>query len=134
MAGPYVAFTLNTLPCLPRFFFFQAEDGIRDLYVTGVQTCALPISRHDRPRRTGTGDIARLLGRGSASRSRGLRGSGADTRRRGRGVLSRAPDRRRAEARQTPRLLLDLPEHTRPRLHPRQLDRTTSQPRRPDTR
>src|SRR5215469_2589761 len=25
-------------------FFFQAEDGIRDLYVTGVQTCALPIS------------------------------------------------------------------------------------------
>src|SRR2546430_5664841 len=27
-----------------RFFFFQAEDGIRDLTVTGVQTCALPIS------------------------------------------------------------------------------------------
>src|SRR5690349_22642457 len=27
------------------FFFFQAEDGIRDLYVTGVQTCALPIWR-----------------------------------------------------------------------------------------
>src|SRR5688572_31807251 len=25
------------------FFFFQAEDGIRDLTVTGVQTCALPI-------------------------------------------------------------------------------------------
>src|SRR6201989_588302 len=25
--------------------FFQAEDGIRDLYVTGVQTCALPISK-----------------------------------------------------------------------------------------
>src|SRR6266478_10253158 len=25
-------------------FFFQAEDGIRDLTVTGVQTCALPIS------------------------------------------------------------------------------------------
>src|SRR5690349_22183651 len=30
-------------PCV--FFFFQAEDGIRDLYVTGVKTCALPISR-----------------------------------------------------------------------------------------
>src|SRR5260370_22257669 len=30
------------------FFFFQAEDGIRDSSVTGVQTCALPISR---PRR-----------------------------------------------------------------------------------
>src|SRR2546430_6839498 len=26
-----------------NFFFFQAEDGIRDLTVTGVQTCALPI-------------------------------------------------------------------------------------------
>src|SRR5699024_12203729 len=26
------------------FFFFQAEDGIRDRNVTGVQTCALPIS------------------------------------------------------------------------------------------
>src|SRR5947209_9509661 len=29
---------------LCRFFFFQAEDGIRDIGVTGVQTCALPIS------------------------------------------------------------------------------------------
>src|SRR2546422_1638091 len=28
------------------FFFFQAEDGIRDVAVTGVQTCALPISGH----------------------------------------------------------------------------------------
>src|SRR5439155_12896113 len=28
------------------FFFFQAEDGIRDGHVTGVQTCALPISEH----------------------------------------------------------------------------------------
>src|SRR5206468_5730659 len=28
------------------FFFFQAEDGIRDLIVTGVQTCALPIYEH----------------------------------------------------------------------------------------
>src|SRR3989440_7956363 len=37
------------------FFFFQAEDGIRDLIVTGVQTCALPISHlrldRERPRR-----------------------------------------------------------------------------------
>src|SRR5688572_32495732 len=30
------------------FFFFQAEDGIRDLTVTGVQTCALPIWRVQR--------------------------------------------------------------------------------------
>src|SRR5690625_5421267 len=31
----------SILPC--AFFFFQAEDGIRDCHVTGVQTCALPI-------------------------------------------------------------------------------------------
>src|SRR5205807_4785781 len=30
-------------------FFFQAEDGIRDYKVTGVQTCALPISAATRP-------------------------------------------------------------------------------------
>src|SRR5207237_5967125 len=30
------------------FFFFQAEDGIRDSSVTGVQTCALPISKRSR--------------------------------------------------------------------------------------
>src|SRR2546426_8317232 len=32
------------LLCCFFFFFFQAEDGIRDYKVTGVQTCALPIS------------------------------------------------------------------------------------------
>src|SRR5687768_17776666 len=34
------------------FFFFQAEDGIRDVAVTGVQTCALPISEiaHIKPK------------------------------------------------------------------------------------
>src|SRR6266542_4540598 len=31
------------------FFFFQAEDGIRDATVTGVQTCALPIFRLGEP-------------------------------------------------------------------------------------
>src|SRR5207253_5527121 len=31
------------------FFFFQAEDGIRDGHVTGVQTCALPISPMPQP-------------------------------------------------------------------------------------
>src|SRR2546429_872997 len=35
----------NESICLHMFFFFQAEDGIRDVAVTGVQTCALPISR-----------------------------------------------------------------------------------------
>src|SRR5690606_40559922 len=34
----------NALLLFP--FFFQAEDGIRDFHVTGVQTCALPISPH----------------------------------------------------------------------------------------
>src|SRR6266403_4796314 len=38
-------------PVSPRRFFFPAEDGIRALYVTGVQTCALPISQE-------TADIA----------------------------------------------------------------------------
>src|SRR2546421_6019330 len=33
---------------LSYFFFFQAEDGIRDLIVTGVQTCALPILAQSR--------------------------------------------------------------------------------------
>src|SRR5437870_13354557 len=33
-------------------FFFQAEDGIRDGHVTGVQTCALPISNFSEPAQT----------------------------------------------------------------------------------
>src|SRR5258707_8745405 len=48
------------------FFFFQAEDGIRDIGVTGVQTCALPISLLPRRR------AARPPGR-SAAPSVGLR-------------------------------------------------------------
>src|SRR5688572_33445016 len=58
------------------FFFFQAEDGIRDLTVTGVQTCALPISPRPRlparrsqqqllERLTDGGDRFRLGGRGA---------------------------------------------------------------------
>src|SRR5262249_59845864 len=35
-------------------FFFQAEDGIRDWSVTGVQTCALPIWEKARPEGTGS--------------------------------------------------------------------------------
>src|SRR5205807_4972134 len=37
-------------PGLCALVFFQAEDGIRDYKVTGVQTCALPISTRLRPR------------------------------------------------------------------------------------
>src|SRR2546427_6216255 len=45
------------------FFFFQAEDGIRDLTVTGVQTCALPISSIGLwPAGQGAGDQRRLGG------------------------------------------------------------------------
>src|SRR5687767_15259003 len=49
---------------LNNYFFFQAEDGIRDKLVTGVQTCALPIFE--------AGDIAgeqrHLKSRGDAAR------------------------------------------------------------------
>src|SRR5438445_3859138 len=47
------------------FFFFQAEDGIRDIGVTGVQTCALPIwpRAHDRDP---TGRRVALVGAGPA--------------------------------------------------------------------
>src|SRR3712207_7246370 len=45
------------------FFFFQAEDGIRDIGVTGVQTCALPICR--RP-----ADYSPRDGEGAAGRGR----------------------------------------------------------------
>src|SRR5437868_10150987 len=48
------------------FFFFQAEDGIRDRNVTGVQTCALPILK-SRGRGRGGGRVApgrRLQARG----------------------------------------------------------------------
>src|SRR5437762_11423894 len=62
------------------FFFFQAEDGIRDTSVTGVQTCALPIfqrGKHGEDRRL------RLGWRGGARRGR----SGRDL---GHAVLCRA--------------------------------------------
>src|SRR5256886_4070871 len=43
-------------------FFFQAEDGIRDLTVTGVQTCALPISALAGPLgSSAVGDSARVF-------------------------------------------------------------------------
>src|SRR2546426_11418834 len=45
---------LSSMLCLLVFFFFQAEDGIRDYKVTGVQTCALPISYGFRPKRSAT--------------------------------------------------------------------------------
>src|SRR3989442_9852603 len=46
--------SVSSITCL---FFFQAEDGIRDADVTGVQTCALPIS--GRPARPRDGQLLR---------------------------------------------------------------------------
>src|SRR5256885_8338853 len=45
---------------LYRVFFFQAEDGIRDYKVTGVQTCALPILLNARALRHLKDELARL--------------------------------------------------------------------------
>src|SRR6266581_6014132 len=52
------------------FFFFQAEDGIRDGRVTGVQTCALPISGCPSPARPAVRSRAPPAARGHAARSR----------------------------------------------------------------
>src|SRR5256885_11401140 len=52
MLPAFLSLATSTVSCL---FFFQAEDGIRDYKVTGVQTCALPISPGcARSRRLGT--------------------------------------------------------------------------------
>src|SRR5215475_2038120 len=47
------------------FFFFQAEDGIRDFHVTGVQTCALPIWLRERLSRARGCDTPRVVARPS---------------------------------------------------------------------
>src|SRR4030066_592022 len=66
------------------FFFFQAEDGIRDSSVTGVQTCALPICRtgscaRRRRRRDGPARArARARARGGNGRGAG-RGKGENS-------------------------------------------------------
>src|SRR3989449_1107118 len=64
---------------LPLFFFFQAEDGIRDVAVTGVQTCALPISlpvpvrARGRPRASHGGPAGSPLARVHPERARRAR-------------------------------------------------------------
>src|SRR5256886_9397889 len=61
----------HRLPVL-LFFFFQAEDGIRDLTVTGVQTCALPISHSPRlPRTVARGERAAAPDGSSSDRRSG---------------------------------------------------------------
>src|SRR3712207_7165011 len=63
------------------FFFFQAEDGIRDIGVTGVQTCALPICQGE--------DLDRLF---ELSAPVVIRAAGAAPHRRGHDVLLTARD------------------------------------------
>src|SRR5690349_24126054 len=74
-----LVYLLCVVICLYYFFFFQAEDGIRDLYVTGVQTCALPICRSPsrqtatsttRPRRRSSGSALQRRSRRSRSEER----------------------------------------------------------------
>src|SRR5688500_19959038 len=67
------------IPWLPKlicvfglFFFFQAEDGIRDYKVTGVQTCALPIW----PPRAPGSSSGSPAGRGTPHRMRSKWGDG----------------------------------------------------------
>src|SRR5207245_8068432 len=75
------------------FFFFQAEDGIRDATVTGVQTCALPISqRRDASPRCARNHRAH---RGLASRLCAARQRFEDTA----GVASGSPRARSEERR-----------------------------------
>src|SRR5207245_6642823 len=70
--------------------FFQAEDGIRDATVTGVQTCALPISRRERGDRPAR-EVLWLRARGLLHLGGGLRGRPRDA------LLLRRP--RRADPR-----------------------------------
>src|SRR5260370_21120013 len=63
---------------LISYFFFQAEDGIRDSSVTGVQTCALPISPARAPSREGRRAGAAVPAHPPAPpRPRGRRGTAA---------------------------------------------------------
>src|SRR5256885_10889776 len=71
-------------------FFFQAEDGIRDYKVTGVQTCALPIWPRRRPR-GGAGELRGAGRRRAAERDlAGRRRRRARPRQRSPGQIGRA--------------------------------------------
>src|SRR5947207_10057799 len=79
------------------FFFFQAEDGIRDHCVTGVQTCALPISSAQaRDNRKALRNGRRPLGPGPAGETMDERSTGS---RRGEGSRLRSGAERRSLAR-----------------------------------
>src|SRR2546429_2551009 len=85
------------------FFFFQAEDGIRDVAVTGVQTCALPIFRKGHDLGPGA-ESWRLLPGKNADHGRGSRAT-AHARASERGAVrdrraSRRPEIGRASCRE----------------------------------
>src|SRR2546422_9878488 len=82
------------------FFFFQAEDGIRDVAVTGVQTCALPISARQSAAGLDPRDSTKSGGEGRQGAESGLR-SGAPA---GRHHLRRLPRARRRHPRPVRRL------------------------------
>src|SRR5690606_40285455 len=72
-----------------RILFLRAEDGIRDFHVTGVQTCALPISQTPTPGGLATGGTtgraretrSRCTGAGRAQGAHGIRRPGGGERR-----------------------------------------------------
>src|SRR5256885_7126004 len=80
-----------------RFFFFQAEDGIRDYKVTGVQTCALPIwNKHF----AGTSNPAKRKDQSSPNRSSNRRAPpGRSTAHSRQAVLRPAAPAKRSEER-----------------------------------
>src|SRR5256885_12367047 len=84
------------------FFFFQAEDGIRDYKVTGVQTCALPISRRKTRRnqsRQGPEKVAQHVSAGwQVKKTESLLGT-AENLRSGRRIFTDSSTRRSEERR-----------------------------------
>src|SRR5690349_21862258 len=74
---------MERVTCAPgRFavFFFQAEDGIRDLYVIGVQTCALPIYHEPKQSPPAPVPLARPVGQLGGEPLRRGRGEPVDVR------------------------------------------------------
>src|SRR3989442_2715764 len=139
-SAPSLASSLPKSPFSPPpqlFFFFQAEDGIRDADVTGVQTCALPISQPERrffPRafsRQARGQArsarARPLHRGGGAirgrsapapgASSALRESGAGAARSVSGAGDPAPDHREGPAQSEEHLYADGKARTGARSH-----------------
>src|SRR5206468_6745168 len=78
--------------------FFQAEDGIRGLIVTGVQTCALPISARARPRGERGGCDRRRARAQAVRRPRGSPAGGLRA-----GLPARGPRRARPAVRRSGR-------------------------------